>query len=326
MGWAMVAVVVGVGACGSDDNAPVKGGGGSAGTNPSASGTAGSKNEAGTTASLGGAEAVGGDNAGGEPASAGSGGGAVGPRCTISQPFGAPHALAELNTADHEAGARLSSDELTIVFLRQGDSDQVWLAQRKNRADAFGAPQPVLSPNGGVPWISDDALTLWYENGNGIGVLVTQRADLQAVFPTGQRLPTLDNYGDPYIVGGKNGRLYVAPPGQGQVAVSTLKTWLPDVPQPLPGGVNAPKGVRPVVTPDELTLYLCSTPATGSTRKDDIWVQQRRAVTDPFDAPVNVTELNTTPFNFPSWISPDGCRLYFDAGDATRDLYVAERN
>jgi hypothetical protein len=320
----MAALVFSVGACGSNENAPVKAKGGSAGTNAGASGTAGSSNEAGTTASLGGAEAVGGDNAGGEPATAGSGGGAVGPRCTIAMPFGTPHALAELNTPDHEAGARLSSDELTIAFLRLGSDAQVWVAQRNNRADPFGAPLPVLTPNGGVPWISDDALTLWYENTNGTGVFVTQRANLQTFFPKTQQLPILNNYGDPYVVGGENGHLYLALPGQQQLAISKLKAWVPDVPQR--GGLGALHGVRPVVTPDELTVYLCSTAAAGSNRDEDIWVQQRKVVTSPFDAAVNVTELNTAPLNFPSWISPDGCRLYFDAGDMTRDLYVAERN
>ena len=30
-----------------------------------------------------------------------------------------------------------------------------------------------------------------------------------------------------------------------------------------------------------------------------------------FDPPVNVQELNTADEEFPSWISPENCRIYF---------------
>jgi hypothetical protein len=43
-----------------------------------------------------------------------------------------------------------------------------------------------------------------------------------------------------------------------------------------------------------------------------------------------VTELNTAAQEWPTWVSPDGCRLYFsrrpgEGGADNYDLYVAER-
>ena len=331
-GWVWVGVVLVTVACGTSGKgtpAATAGasGAGTVGVGGDDDGTLGGANGGGAGAVTSGGTSGGASSSAGRAGDGGSVGGAVGSRCTTSQPFGKPHAIAELNTADHEAGARLTSDELSVVFLRQNgtDLDQVWLAQRKNRADAFGAPTPIVSPQGGVPWISDDALTLWYEDTLGIGVHASHRPNLQASFPETPQIPTLLSYGDPYVVGGQNGHLYLALVSRGQVQVSKLNGWEPGEPEPLPGA-DVPRGVRPVVTSDELTLYLCSAPPAGSGRKDDIWVQQRATANEPFGAAINVAELNTSPFSFPSWISPDGCRLYFDAGDVTRDLYVAERN
>ena len=90
----------------------------------------------------------------------------------------------------------------------------------------------------------------------------------------------------------------------------------------VPGASTPNRDVRPVVTPNQLTMYFGS----PSTRADlDIWITERKALTDPFGAPVLVDAASTQGEDFPSWISPDGCRLYFDAGITKRDLFVAER-
>lgn len=59
----------------------------------------------------------------------------------------------------------------------------------------------------------------------------------------------------------------------------------------------------------------------------DIWRSQRSRVTDPFAPPALVTELQASGNQFPTWLSPDGCRLYIDSNAAGNgdDIFVAER-
>ena len=318
------ALLLAVGACGSAERKAGTESGGSAGAPAGAAGTAGTGDTDTAASGAGGDDAKGGASGG---ASGGSGGSAVGVRCSTAQPFGTPHPISELNTTEHEAGARLTSDELSIVyFCVAANVDQVCLAQRANRKAAFGKRTVLIAQTGGVPWISDDLLTLFYEDSfKNSGVSITQRATTQEPFAETGFSPYFKDYGDPFVVGGQNGRLYLSQVGGAGLVVMTLGDWAPRNPQPVLGAANG-NYARPALTPDELTLYFGGSPGTGTARKEDIWVQKRPSMDVPFGKPVNVGELNTQSENFPSWISPDGCRLYFDAGTFPRDLYVAERN
>jgi hypothetical protein len=53
---------------------------------------------------------------------------------------------------------------------------------------------------------------------------------------------------------------------------------------------------------------------------------KRASTSDTFDPPVDVRELNTGDREWPSWVSPDRCRIYFNrqAGSFLK-IYVAER-
>jgi len=321
----VVAALVLVG-CGSSGEQQAAGG---AGTSASAGagddGGASAAGEGGTagSATAGAATAGAGSQAGaGVSGTGGTGNAGAATRCTIDQAFGTPKPIAELNTPEHEAGARLTSDELAIVYLC-ASYDTICLARRTTRNDPFGAPQTIVATGGGVPWISDDTLTLLFEDSSSSSVRLSQRTTAQAGFPPSKRL--LLGYGDPYVVAGGDGHIYVSTLLSG-LEVAALSGWAPAALKPVLGGTTTSGDTRPVVTPDELTLYFSAgPPSTGTKRSLDIWVKQRKSTQDPFGAPVAVAELNTTPYNFPSWISPDGCRLYFDSGADLRDLFVAER-
>jgi Tol biopolymer transport system component len=66
----------------------------------------------------------------------------------------------------------------------------------------------------------------------------------------------------------------------------------------------------PVLTPDELTLYFTSN-RMGGAADYDIYVATRSTVADGFREAMPLTSLNTTGYDTPSWISADGCVLYF---------------
>ena len=85
----------------------------------------------------------------------------------------------------------------------------------------------------------------------------------------------------------------------------------------------------PVVSPDETTLYFAHLDTTSQT--NGIWVATRATPVGPFVNAHAVTELSQLDA-VPSWISPDGCRLYLtetvpvgDAGDFRREIDVAAR-
>jgi hypothetical protein len=62
--------------------------------------------------------------------------------------------------------------------------------------------------------------------------------------------------------------------------------------------------------PDELTIYVATRPTTATA----------------FGAPTIVPNVNTDADDGPSWISPNGCRLYLSSDVAgTNDIYVATR-
>lgn len=76
----------------------------------------------------------------------------------------------------------------------------------------------------------------------------------------------------------------------------------------------------PVVSPDELTLFFGSSRTTGA-GDFDIYVATRATTADGFGQPVALTSLNTAGFDVPSWISADGCDLYF-----TRSPPITQNN
>jgi len=80
-----------------------------------------------------------------------------------------------------------------------------------------------------------------------------------------------------------------------------------------------------VISVDRLTIYLASN-RTGS-QGFDIWRSHRSSIQDGFPTPTKVDELETAGNDFPTWISPDNCRIYLlsdvAAGPLNYDVYVA---
>jgi Tol biopolymer transport system component len=68
----------------------------------------------------------------------------------------------------------------------------------------------------------------------------------------------------------------------------------------------------PVVTPDDRTIYFVSTrPDSLSQGVGDIWMATREKTDDQFSQPTIVSEVSTAGRDIPSFITRDGCKLYF---------------
>lgn len=257
--------------------------------------------------------------------------------CVWDAPFDFVSPLESLNTADAEASQHLSLDELTIYFHGMGPLGDIFEATRTSRKAPFGEPSVVPNINSPLldfsPFLSPDGLELYF------GSYRTNEADIYVA----RRASSDDPFGEPAPVAEVNtsdfeGEPYFAPDGRefwferrGGMG-SEAQTDIFRAPMQL-GKIGTPQPVHeinsdewegnPVVTADGLTLYF--------SRGDNpqIFVTHRASLEAPFEPATLVAELADGKVDTPSWISLDGCRLYFTSirsdGAGNYDLYVAVR-
>jgi Tol biopolymer transport system component len=89
--------------------------------------------------------------------------------------------------------------------------------------------------------------------------------------------------------------------------------------------LNGTDAGGPVLSADGLEIFFYSTRSGGS-GVTDIWFATRGSANDPFGAPMNLAEVNGATADFPSWLSPDRCRLLVTSDRlGGPDLYIATR-
>jgi hypothetical protein len=305
-------------ACDSDGGSPAVSNGGSAGSTPTAGsggtgaaegGSTSGGNGAGGGAGSGGSASSGGDT--GSGGNAGSGGASTPRACNIADPFSPFTPIAELNTADDDRGARFTSDELTVVFSREGI---IYEAQRASRTAPFDTPRAYMAIGNArygesAPWISDDGLVLFFEIQDLRTIYTSRRQNRNQDFVDSS---SETDGSDPYVAGGANGFLYVSRQDEG-VWAAPLNAWNPGT-----FVLVASDWLdRPTVTSDQLTMYVADGP---------ISVSQRATTSDLFETWTRVAFPEPVVSFQPTWLSPDACRLYVDGQlDQGVDLAVYER-
>jgi hypothetical protein len=258
------------------------------------------------------------------------------PRCDPTAAFAPPLPIAAIDTAASEYEARLSPDELTIWLERDSD---ILVATRPDVGHDFGTPQVVTAVDTtnveGAATITADGLTMYFQSdrpgGRGsVDIWVATRVSLTSPFSTPMLVQTINTAADehdPYVTPDGSALYWtvISPSGQD---VYTAKLG--------PSGFSAPTLVgglqssahdsHIVVSADQLIVYWASDrsdpAASGST---DIWTAARASTSEPFGTPQILAPLNSTSYDDPTWISPDGCDLYLQSGRAGADLYVAHR-
>lgn len=78
----------------------------------------------------------------------------------------------------------------------------------------------------------------------------------------------------------------------------------------------------PVISADGGTIYFAS---NRDGKVAGIWKASRAHATDPFSLPTKVTELEAAVEQHPSWLSLDGCRLYYSRGHDPSRMYIASK-
>jgi hypothetical protein len=250
--------------------------------------------------------------------------------CNLAAPFAAAQPVDFSAFLGSRADARLTADELTIYLTSNSD---LFVANRAVRTDSFSTPLAKSELNSSAldshPSVTSNGLTIFFDS---------QRAGVSHVY-SASRASTANPFGAPQQetavdVGGNAGQPYLLPagtvaylraeaaPGDGQI-FKTIRSGgafgAPIVQASLNSSFDESD---PVATADDLTVFFSSTRTGGTEGGRDIWVAQRSSTAVPFGAPRNLQELNTFEDERPSFVSADGCRLYFGRGDG---MYVAER-
>lgn len=269
-------------------------------------------------------------------------------RCDLTKPFGQPAALSELNTANADAYVRLSPDERTayVASIRPGGAGDydIYVATRADVTMPFGALSPIGpidTANGDdVPTVTADGLMMVFsDSATGLyDLYMTTRTSTAASFGPPIPLASINDPSafdhTPYLLPDGLTLYFASTRGTTVGTYDLYRTTRPnltspfDTPTKLTELSTGDADSDPVVSPDGLTLYFTSY-RQGSAGSSDIWVASRASTADPFGTATNVAELNTTVAEWPTWISNDGCRLYFGSdrggGMGGHDLWVATR-
>jgi hypothetical protein len=290
--------------------------------------------------------------------------------CDLEAPFEKPSPVQVLiNGAVDDRGtfsARLSPDEKIIYLARDNGAagTDLFFANRASTQDPF-----VLGYQFGVfnelntaadeywPSLGFDGLSLLYESSRTVQrddagsfgrafarIWYSRRNANIEPFPLPDKpLPLFGDAGLPesspyYHPLGKS--LYFASAARGDgssyldLYVAKLNAVVPTSLEAVAAVNTADEENHPVVSDDESFLYF-SRPDDGDDAHRNIFVS-RRGADAGFQKDTPVAELNTRYDEFPSWVSPDGCRLYFisdrpdptalpDAAPTRHRVWVAEK-
>src|SRR5450631_1116633 len=328
------------------------GGGSAAGGTTGGGGSAGHAGGGAGGGSAGHAGGAGGGAAGSSGA-AGAGGGFAGAggaagACDLSKPFGTAVLAPGINSSFNEYAIWINRDGLSAIVASDrtdlggpGKFD-LYGTTRASTSAAFGLP--TLLPNVNTadtetkPVVSPDGLQLYFSSdrpgaGTGYDIYVATRLSLVASFGVPSLVTSVSSTAGDLLgsLTADGQYLYFDRPASGtgrDIYVKNLRTADPPV------SVDALNSKydegHAVLSDDQLTVYFASTrvglSTSGGSADANILVAHRSTVTDMFGDPALVSELNTSNADIPSYLSPDGCTLYFDSDrSGSQDLWVATK-
>lgn len=258
--------------------------------------------------------------------------------CNLAAPFGAPVALAALNTTAVEQHPRLSPDELTVTFQRQVPlaGFDLFSATRGDASAAFNPPAPIAeldTPDNETDLtLSPDGLRAYFasDRAGGLGSWDLWQASRDAgtdpfgaIAPVANVNSTQSDNTSYYVPGalyftstrGSGGAdIYRAAEQAGGFAAPLLVVDL----------ASPAADAYPVVSTDERLVYFASNRGDAGTFQ--IYTSSRATASATWSTPALVSELASLGNALPAWISPNGCRLYLSSDQGgDYDLYVASK-
>ena len=246
--------------------------------------------------------------------------------CTHDMPFVSTHRLAIDDITAGRGSARFSSDEQTLMFHGRSPLTLV-VADRTGETYGDARPLSPSTPADSIePTFPDDQRFVIFSLLYMAGDLQIMRRMEDGSYGPAEPLDTSASYDiNPYLQGStlwfaasrafSKTAIYAAPLAADGALAGEAMLALAD-----PANLGAP-----VVSPDGLVLYFASDrePTAGLI---DIWMATRDGPTAQFGNLTRLDALNSDVQDYPSWISPDACRLYFTSKrDGPYELWVAER-
>lgn len=262
--------------------------------------------------------------------------------CTPDRPFMPKGLLEGARFVADQAWPKLSRDETVLVFTstRLGPAN-VYMSTRESAAVPFptgslrndfdlGATPPAqvaLGPDG-----LSAVFTRTTSPATDSDLMFTKRDNAEVGFEPATALSDVNEVGKDesmpfvsldgatlYFVSNRTGtpQIYAADKVSGKF---TGRRAVLDA-------ASAEEAVSPVLSADGLLLFF-SANRVGTTGGRDIFVASRPNAQSPFGAATRVVELSTTRNDYPGWLSPDGCRLYYHAkigAEGRWAVYLAER-
>lgn len=247
--------------------------------------------------------------------------------CASTAPFGTPERVAGL--PEGAVRLRLDPNESVGYYARFLDATSAFNIESAIRSGLHGPFSTIFTAGTNdrswdlSPSLAADGSVLYFESRDSESPIwkIHQRLwDLKSqsfgaivvISPLG---PKDDNFSDggPYTTPSGSALYFHSDrPGSGIFrAVEVGTSWVQggEVPITFPGKIDL-MAAYPVVSPDELTLYFA---AYEVGRQTDIWRATRATTKASFGEALPLAEINTADANeVPSFISEDGCRLYFD--------------
>jgi Tol biopolymer transport system component len=253
--------------------------------------------------------------------------------CAGFGPWSTPVALPELDSpTGNEYGPAIASDGLALYFDSDRlNSQDIYVATRTSRTDAFGAsvPVPALATSASEeidPTITGDELDIYFWDFDSTCIEHARRGSISDPFaaPTivfcmvAGPFVTRDGltlYYNSALDAASEGDLYVTTRASRDVefAPGTIIAELA-----LGGGRGYPS-----VTDDGLSMYFEQN--TGSSL--DLMETHRTSMTSSWETPVAVDAVNSPAEDGDPGISADGTELFFESarGSGLADLYHATR-
>jgi hypothetical protein len=316
------------GASGGSGGATSGSGGADAGSGGVAGGSGGVAGSGGVVGGEGGV--TGGEAGNGE----GGGGGPILRRCSSGKSFGSPQ---ESGLPFNSVRVRLNADE-TVAYFVHRESDDIMVAKRATRHAPFDEPRVALAtdePSG--PTVTADGLWLYFDEYRSGAFYKIYRSAWNAekeTFGPPELVLGLEAVGvtqsypdyEPYVT--PSGDALYFHSGRGTLqeeiyrAARSGDTFLEPEHVPAPGSRG-----HAVVSPDELTLYYTRN-VEGKSNTANIWQMTRESTSESFGNEQIVDGPNVGEYNeLASFISADGCRLYFDRNypGPNQDSFFVER-
>jgi hypothetical protein len=256
-------------------------------------------------------------------------------RCDPSKAYGAPALVSSLSTAGIDMGARLAVNE-TLVFFTHADVSpaHTFVALRASASGDFGATaqDPILNTATSDTFNvspTRDGLTVYFQSNRDdpstgkLSLFVATRATLQTTFTTVTKIATVPaDLDQPYLV--PNGAALYYTSGTKIVRSAIVSGAIgAAVDVGLPSGL-----ITPVVSPDELTVFYAQ--VNGANQHDVVKATRSFASSNAW-VMTPVGSVNTADQEYPTWVSDDGCELWFQSDRTTGgrtnkgDIYLATK-